>query len=847
MKKIFISYSSIDENYKDQMISHLSGLKYRGVIETWHNRDIVAGDVKSDEIDQNINQAAVILLMVSPDFIGSSYCYGHEMKYAIKLHEEGRARVIPVMLRPCDIEGAPFENLKSVPEKNWISQYDDKDSVFLEVVEQIKIAIKETVSKKELVTKKDYVHKSSFFAWLNDTEVVLKSRATEVIRLDDIYIYPDLRGLDSDDESFLEVSSARLPESEGYTLVLGEEQSGKSALAKSLYKDAFSYGKKPVFIDADNLNESDIVELCDKEIKRQYNDIDCLSEIVSAERFLIIDNFASVSLNKKHQNILLDSIERELSTCVILASDSFQYVIPDIEGMARFSVKEILPLGNFKREKLIEKWVSVGRDKEIDEAELFYNVDELKTRMDSLVRRSVIPPKPIYLLSLLQIFEAYTAQQIDLTSFGHCYQYLVYQALEKADISGKDIDKYMNVMTEFAWAQFENGGELSQEALGIFFEKYSETYLAVDEKNVITRLVSSSILSKNENGYKFKYPYIYYFFASKYISEQYNKNIKVKESFVFLLENLHKEDCANIIVFITHHTKDAWILDEIQVCMMDLFQEESAATLNRESLRFMESFLGDIPDLILEQRRIEDEREKNAHDLDRMEIRNKKYESEIENLEPSDTLARINKAFKGIEILGQIVRNRSASLPKGMLVDLVKEGFDTGLRFLSYFLSISDASKGEVIKIIEHVLQENPRVSDKDLEKEAKHTYMLLTYGVIFGVLRKISSSMGGVEVEEVCRIVEEESGTPAVKLINQSIHLHFHKRLDFKRITELQKEFRSNPTCKRILRENVIQHTYMFPVEYKDKQKIAQSLNVSMQSQRRIESAKGGKILSKK
>ncbi|MFI8750619.1 hypothetical protein ACIGG6_11550, partial [Vreelandella lionensis] len=288
-------------------------------------------------------------------------------------------------------------------------------------------------------------------------------------------------------------------------------------------------------------------------------------------------------------------------------------------------------------------------------------------------------------------------------------------------------------------------------------------------------------------------------------------------------------------------------LDEIQVCMMDLFQEESAATLNRESLRFMESFLGDIPDLILEQRRIEDEREKNAHDLDRMEIRNKKYESEIENLEPSDTLARINKAFKGIEILGQIVRNRSASLPKGMLVDLVKEGFDTGLRFLSYFLSISDASKGEVIKIIEHVLQENPRVSDKDLEKEAKHTYMLLTYGVIFGVLRKISSSMGGVEVEEVCRIVEEESGTPAVKLINQSIHLHFHKRLDFKRITELQKEFRSNPTCKRILRENVIQHTYMFPVEYKDKQKIAQSLNVSMQSQRRIESAKGGKILSKK
>lgn len=847
MKKIFISYSNADENYKEQIISHLSGLKHRGVIETWHNRDIVAGDIREDEIDQNINQAAVILLMVSPDFIGSIYCYGYEMEHAIRLHKEGRTRVIPVMLRPCDIEDAPFENLKSVPENSWVSQCVDKDSAFLEVVEELKAALKEAVPKKELALKEEHFHNSSFLEWLNDTEVVLKSRAAEVIELDDIYIYPDLRSLDSDDDSFLEISSAQLSETEGYTLVLGEEQSGKSALAKSLYKDAFMNGKKPIFVDAESLNESDIVKLCDKSIKNQYIKIGSLSEIALTERFLIIDNFASISLNNKHQNILLDSIEKEFSVCVILASDSFQYVIPDIEGMARFSVKEILPLGNFKREKLIEKWVSVGRDKEIDEAELFYNVDELKTRMDSLVRRSVIPPKPIYLLSLLQIFEAYTAQQIDLTSFGHCYQYLVYQALEKADISGKDIDKYMNVMTEFAWSQFENGGELSQEALTIFFKKYSETYLAIDEEKVIGRLVNCSILSRNENGYKFKYPYIYYFFASKYISEQYNKSDDVRRSFIYLLENLHKEDCANIIVFITHHTKDAWILDEIQVCMMDLFQEENAATLNRESLKFMESFLGDIPDLILEQRRIEDEREKNAHDLDRMEKKNKNYESEIENLEPSDTLARINKAFKGIEILGQIVRNRSASLPKEMLVDLVREGFDTGLRFLSYFLRISDASEGEVIKIIEHILQENPRVSDKDLEKEAKHTYMLLTYGVIFGVLRKISSSMGGVEVEEVCRIIEEDNGTPAIKLINQSMHLHFHKRLDFKRITDLQKEFRSNPTCKRILKENVVQHTYMFPVEYKEKQKIAQSLNISMQSQRRIESAKGGKLLNKK
>lgn len=843
MKKVVISYSKADEEFKDQLIAHLSGLVHRGIIETWHDRDIIAGDVRAGEIDQNINQASVVILMISPDFMGSDYCYADEMTHAIGLHEEGSARVIPLRLRPCDVEGSPFEKLKSIPEHNWISQYADRDSAFLEVIEEIKSAVKEVVPKNPFPISGSCELKDSFSEWLNDTEVVLKSRATEVIDLDDIYVYPDLRSLDSDDDNFVETLSSRLAEVEGHTLVLGEEQSGKTAFAKSLCKSCFLNGKRPVLINAEGGSESNIVSLCDDAIKKQYKNITSLSEISYRERLLIIDNFSRTSLNKKHQNILLAGIEREFDTCVILASDSFQYVIPDIEGIAGFSVKEILPFGNFKREKLIEKWVSVGRDKEIDEAELFYNVDELKTKIDSLVRRSVIPPKPIYLLSLLQIFEAYTAQQIDLTSFGHCYQHLVYQALEKADISGKDIEKYMNVMTEFAWAQFENSGELSDENLAVFFKRYSETYLSVDENNVMSRLLRCSILAKNEKGYKFKYPYIYYFFAAKYISEQYNKSDHVKGRFIYLLDNLHKEDCANIIVFITHHTKDAWILDEIQVCMMDLFQEEDVATLDQESLRFMESFLEDIPELILERRKIEDEREKNAHKLDRLEKQTARFESEIEKLEPSDTLARINKAFKGIEIVGQIVRNRSASLPKDTLVDIVEEGFHTGLRFLSYFLGITDVSKDEVLKIIEHILQENPRVSDKDLEKEAKQTYMLLTYGVIFGVLRKISNSMGGVEVEEICRIIEENNGTPAIKLINQSMHLHFHKRLDFKRINNLQKEFRSNPTCKKILRENIIQHTYMFPVKYKDKQRLAQSLNISMHAQRRIESAKGGKL----
>ncbi|MDA5564404.1 TIR domain-containing protein [Cobetia sp. MMG027] len=842
MKKIYISSSDQDESYKDKLIAHLHNLIRRNEICAWHRSDVLVGEVIVDKINEKMAEADIIILMYSPESIASQVNFDIELSRSFDLlNENDYLRIIPVCIRPCDIEGSPLDGLESYPRCGTLSQITDIDNAYTEIVSVIKQTL--TVNQKPILCQPEL--SESFKNWLNDTEVVLKHRATENISLDNVYVSPDLRNLDSDKDSYKETSSAALVDKDGFVIILGEEQSGKTALSKFIFKHKFNASKFPIYIDASNIANNRIIDACNKALASQYSNISCLDEIKKEDRLLILDNLNNIGLNNKNQNILLSAIECEFNACIILASESFKYIIPDIEELALYSVKEILPFGNSKREKLIEKWVSLGREEEIQEAELFYNVDNLKNKIDTLVRRSIIPPKPIYLLSLLQIFEAYNPQQVDLTSYGHCYHYLVYQALEKSKISSSEIEKYINIMTEFSWAQFGNNGELNDNDLDLFFKHYAVTYLSVDKNKVIECLLNSSILTKNERGYKFKYPYIYYFFTAKYISEKYSKDQAIKERFSYLLENLHKEDCANIIIFITHHTKDEWILDEIQMCMMELFQEEEVASLEKNTLKFMENFIDDIPDLVLEKRKIEDEREKRAIALDKMEVKAADLEDQIDNLEPNDTLAKINKAFKGIEIVGQIVRNRSASLPKAVLVDIVEEGFSTGLRFLTYFLGLADTSKDEIAKIIEHVLKENPRVSNKDLEKEAKHTYMLLTYGVIFGVLKKISSSMGGVEVEEICDIIENKNKSPAISLINQSMHLHFHKRLDFSRIDNLQKEFHTNPTCRKILRETIIQHTYMFPVGYKDKQRLSHILNVSMQVQRRLENAKGGKLLS--
>ncbi|MDF7809708.1 hypothetical protein P4E94_19880, partial [Pontiellaceae bacterium B12219] len=94
--------------------------------------------------------------------------------------------------------------------------------------------------------------------------------------------------------------------------------------------------------------------------------------------------------------------------------------------------------------------------------------------------------------------------------------------------------------------------------------------------------------------------------------------------------------------------------------------------------------------------------------------------------------------------------------------------------------------RDEVIQSVKHILKENPTIDDSQLEKDAKNIFLLLTYGVIFGVLRKVAFSIGSKEIEEAYDVLLEDKNTPAVRLINQAIKLQFMKQLDHSTIKDL-------------------------------------------------------------
>ena len=112
---IFFCYAREDEILLNKLKSHLRPLQRQGLINVWHDRNISAGTEWEQAINEHLNAAQIVLLLVSPDFMDSDYCYSIEMARALERHGRGEAKVVPIILRPVYWQGEPLGKLQALP------------------------------------------------------------------------------------------------------------------------------------------------------------------------------------------------------------------------------------------------------------------------------------------------------------------------------------------------------------------------------------------------------------------------------------------------------------------------------------------------------------------------------------------------------------------------------------------------------------------------------------------------------------------------------------------------------------------------------------------------------------
>ncbi|MBD2563199.1 MULTISPECIES: SUMF1/EgtB/PvdO family nonheme iron enzyme [Nostoc] len=148
--KVFCSYSHNDEPLKDELAKHLTMLERQGITSTWHDRKIPPGKEWDQQINENLNTADIILLLVSSDFIFSKYCWDVEVTKAIERHANGEACVIPIILRNVFWQDAPFAKLQALPKNAQpIKSWSNQDDAFTNVAQGIKFAAEQLIKERE--------------------------------------------------------------------------------------------------------------------------------------------------------------------------------------------------------------------------------------------------------------------------------------------------------------------------------------------------------------------------------------------------------------------------------------------------------------------------------------------------------------------------------------------------------------------------------------------------------------------------------------------------------------------------------------------------------------------------
>ncbi len=141
---VFYASAHEEERLRKKLEKHLSLLHQQGMITEWYDRQILPGTDWARVIDTHLMTAQVILLLISPDFLASDYCYGVEMQRALERHAAGEAQVIPILLRPVDWESAPFASLDCLPRDGRpITQWKNQDEALVTVAKGLRAVIEQ--------------------------------------------------------------------------------------------------------------------------------------------------------------------------------------------------------------------------------------------------------------------------------------------------------------------------------------------------------------------------------------------------------------------------------------------------------------------------------------------------------------------------------------------------------------------------------------------------------------------------------------------------------------------------------------------------------------------------------
>lgn len=837
--KLFISYSHKDEiEYVNEFTKHIAPLKTKGLIENWYDRNILAGEEFLEHIDANLVSADIICLCISANFLASAACM-NEKRAALALMKTKGISVIPIILSPCGwLDDLEISKLLALPtDGEPITDFAVSATAWNNVYEGLKKIIERDIKYKQLEVSRE------FCDFLTNTDLLTKAHAKrEALLLDDIFVYPELTKYDDLKEYDGKESSKILIESfleYSKVVIAGEDQSGKTSLCKKLFIELRRKNLIPIYLsDKYGGYLGNIENKISAAFSKQYVNL-TFEEIDKIRILPIVDDFHYARNKEKIIRELLD-----YNHLVLIVDDIYKLNFNDdslLKSFQHFKIRQFKPS---LRNEIIRKWVTLGTSDKIPQNEnsVYKDIDSTTELVDSALGRilgsGIMPAYPFFILSIISTYETFEKPlDQEITSQGYCYQALIYLYLRKQGVKSDEIDTYINFLTEIAFYFYDKKlNELSKDDFEDFMKIYLGKFnLPIETDELLTNLQKTNIITLDSfNNCSFSYSYLYYFFVGKYFAEHIDEN---KPKINQIINNLHKNENAYIAIFISHHSKNAYILNEIISNASNLFEKYTPATLTKEELSFFDTKVDIIIKAVLPPPNStpESERQKILASKDESEsiASSKEINEEAEDID--DEFAReLRRSIKTVEVMGRIIKNRAGSLEKEKLISVFKSGMNVHLRILSSFLMLikDEANQKEIgdyiIARLDLITQGSEKKPSTDqLEKLSRKIFWNTNFSVVIGFLNKIIHSLGSNKLTNIVKEVCDEYNTPATFIVKHGILMWYNKNLQIDNIANRIEEQDFSKTAINIIKHKIVNHCNIHMVGFKEKQKIEHRINI--------------------
>lgn len=688
-----------------------------------------------------------------------------------------------------------------------------------------------------------------FRARLEDIGATFTHPNKEKLVLSDIYVYPELSDLDPANENSENISGKTFATQIGRirnVIFRGDDQFGKTALLHTLYHNYINIGYVPLLVSG-----REIVGTTDEQLQRkliaaveeQYgeNAVVHYGQLDSASKILLVDDVDRPGTHADAIARVLKSINKHYEFSVLAASDRFDLLEATSAKMAEasksFAHYRLSGFGFKLRSELILRWVSVGQT--LSEVELQARCHESEQTIDSVIGKGLVPATAFNVLILLQSMETNSKGALANAGMAQYYEFLIRRALLHAKIRPDQFDEIFSYTSSLAWFfTTKRVKSLDVTELSSFNTEFSDRILETEFSPRLDFLVRARILSVMGSTYTFRYHYIRYFFAAKYIADHVDDEPGLRDRVIHGCKHLYLRENANIILFLSHHAPNKWIVREIENTLRSILHEIKPLDLVADT-KVLNGWVTKTAKMIVDTTDIKKNREKQRTAADKAASRDLaevEPAAELNSISDLDFASQINLLFKTGEILGQILKNRYGSFDKEFKHELMTELFEAPLRGINFFFQVINQDPAAIVEELStKFLERSPSMLKPDADKLAQRLIFTSIGTMADSLIARQGELIGAPPLKATANQVSKSSANHSYKLVEIAAQLSYPGDPPFGLVEEYAEKLKDNVFGYRLLQGIVSRHLYMFSLPYDQRQRLADAAGVGVRQQNSI------------